>query len=253
MTEVTFFTEIEELKLANPPQPAKEFWPEWFKKQKGPSNIPSKCPVEGVNMIKKPLDEDKGLTVKSCPGILDVLSYGYIIPLWSDYMVQRFPVSKDAPHGIGWRMPDGNDDKFRASLHTQAQIDAYPFPPDTFKGSFKLTNPWFIKTPPGYSCYICAPHYNKHPNLTILSGIIDTDIYHDGHINTWFTAPLNEEILLPYGMPIAQVIPFKREKFEMKAEIGDHRSLANKVTHFIHSAIFERQHYRKKLTTNRYK
>ena len=234
MTEITFFTDIEELKLANPPVSARDFWPEWFKKQKGPEQ------------------EDK-LTVKSCPGILDVLNYGYIIPLWSDYMVVRVPVSEEVPQGIGWRLPPNNIGDFTANIHPQPQIDSYPFPPETFKGAFKFINPWYIKTPPGYSCYITAPHYNKHPNLTVLSGIIDTDIYHDGHINTWFTAPLNEEIIFPYGMPIAQVIPFKREEFKMKVETGDHRSMENKVTQFIHQSMFVKQHYRKKLSINRYK
>ena len=238
MTEITFFTEFEELELANPPKSAREFWPEWFKKQRG---------------NWEEADGNQRMSVKSCPAVLDVLSYGYIIPLWSDYMVVRIPISKECPNGIGWRLPDTNNEKFRASIHSGDQIDSYPFPPDTFYGTFKLINPWSIKTSPGYSCYICAPHYNKHPNLTILNGIIDTDIYHEGHINTWFTAPLDKEIILPYGMPVAQVIPFKREEFEMKTEVGDHRSMDNKVTQFIHNAKFVKQHYRKKLSTNRYK
>jgi hypothetical protein len=239
MTEVTFFTNIEDLKLANPPVPAREFWPEWFKKQKG-------------NWEER--DGTKRMTVKSCPGILDALSYGYIIPLWSDYIVVRVsPTEENSNRHIGWRLPEGNDEKFHAGSHSADQIDSYPFPPDTFKGTFKFVNPWSIRTPPGYSCYITAPHYNKHPNLTILSGIVDTDFYHEAHINTWFTAPLEEEIILPYGMPVAQIIPFKREEFKMKVEVGDHRSKINKVTQFIHNAKFVKQHYRKKLISNRYK
>ena len=239
MTEVTFFTDFEELKRSLPPVPAREFWPEWFKKQKG--NWEDKA-------------GKKRMTVKSCPGILDVLCYGYIIPLWSDYMVVRVsPTSQNKNRHIGWRLPDGNDEKFFAGSHSEDQIESYPFPKDTFHGSFKLINPWQIKTPPGYSCYITAPHYNKHPNLTTLSGIVDTDIYHEAHINNWFTAPLNEEIILPYGMPVAQIIPFKREEFEMKAEVGDHRTIFNKVTQFVHKSKFAKQHYREKLLTNRYK
>ena len=235
MIDITFFTEIEELEIANPPIPSRDFWPEWFKKQKNDK------------------ETDDKLTVKSCPGILDVLCYGYIIPLWSDYMVVRLPISEKCPQGIGWRTPPNNLGHFCADTHPQGQIDSYPFPKDTFKGSFKLINPWSIRTPPGYSCYFTAPHYNKHPNLTILRGIIDTDIYHEGHINTWFTAPMNEEILLPYGMPVVQVIPFKREEFKMRTEVGDHRTTSSKVTQFIHRSMFAKQHYRNKLLINRYK
>ena len=231
MIEVTFFTHIEELKHALPPVPAREFWPEWFKKQSA------------------------GHTVKTCPGILDVLSYGYIIPLWTDFMVTRGP----GPEDIRWRIPDninqayGPNPQHAATTHPREQIEHYPFSQDTFHGSFKLINPWQIKTPPGYSCYICAPHYNKHPNLSVLSGIIDTDIYHEAHLNTWFTASAGEDKLLPLGMPIAQIIPFKREEFKMKAEFGDKRSMANKVNKFIHNARFLKKTYRDKLMTNLYK
>jgi len=235
MTDITFFTEIEELEIALPPVPARNFWPEWFKKQKNDK------------------ETDDKRTVKSCPGILDALSYGYIIPLWSDYMVVRLPVSEKCPQGIGWRTPPHNQGDFRADTHPQGQIDSYPFPKDTYKGSFKFINPWKIKTPPGYSCYFTAPHYNKHPNLTVLSGIVDTDIYHEAHINTWFTAPINEEKFIEMGMPIAQIIPFKREEFEMKTKVGDHRTIDNKVTQFIHQSKFAQNHYRKKLSINRYK
>ena len=54
-------------------------------------------------------------------------------------------------------------------------------------------------------------------------------------------------------MPIAQVIPFKREQYEMKVEVGDKRSLRNKINRFIHNARFSKGTYRDKLMTNRYK
>ena len=230
-TEITFFTHIEELKHALPPVPARDFWPEWFKQQTGHH------------------------TVKTCPGILDVLGYGYIIPLWSDFSIKRGP----GPDDIEWRIPDnlhqqfGPNPQHAASTHPGSQIEHYPFPPDTFHGSFKLINPWLIKTAPGYSCYICEPQYNTHPNLKVLSGIIDTDIYHEAHLNNWFTAPAGEEKILSLGMPIAQVIPFKREQYEMKVEVGDKRSLRNKINRFIHNAKFSKGTYRDKLMTNRYK
>ena len=114
-------------------------------------------------------------------------------------------------------------------------------------------NPWYIKTPPGYSCYVIAPYYNKHDNLEIMNGVIDTDLYHEAHINSFFTAPMGEEITFEYGMPICQVIPFKREDYEMEVEVGDHRSMKNKVTQFIHNSLFKAQHYREKLSPKRYR
>ena len=68
-TKVTFFTNYEELKESLPPVPASKFWPEWFKKQKTPE----------VQMSQELEDRGGPKTVKSCPGILDVLNQGYII------------------------------------------------------------------------------------------------------------------------------------------------------------------------------
>ena len=242
-TKVTFFTNYEELKESLPPVPASKFWPEWFKKQKTPE----------VQMSQELEDRGGPKTVKSCPGILDVLNQGYIIPLWCDYKVVRVPSTQEQPQGIRWRMPGGQQSLFGASTHPMEQMDAYPFSPDTFNGSFKFMNPWYVKTPPGYSCMFVAPYYNKHKNLEIMNGIIDTDLYHEAHINSFFTAPMGEEITFEYGMPICQVIPFKREDYEMEVLVGDHRSMHNKVTQFIHNSLFKAQHYRPKLSPKRYK
>ena len=251
-TEVTFFTQYEELREAMPPVQASKFWPEWFKKQGGAKNW--ELGSEKNGMAPDGSHQEGYQTVKSCPAVLDVLNMGYIIPLWCDYKVKRIEKSPRVSQGIVWRMPAGPfNNMFGAATHPHEQMDAYPFPPDTFEGTFKLLNPWGVKTPKGYSCYVCAPHYNKHGNLEILNGVIDTDIYHELHVNTWFTAPANEEITLNMGMPIVQIIPFKREEYKMDIKVGDQDSMHNKVTQFIHNAMFKAQHYRPKLSPKNYK
>ena len=85
-------------------------------------------------------------TVKSCPAVLDVLNMGYIIPLWCDYKVKRIEKSQECPkvlYGVCpffffFFFPFNN--MFGAATHTHEQMDAYPFPPDTFEGTFKLLN-----------------------------------------------------------------------------------------------------------------
>jgi len=251
-TEVTFFTQHEELKEAMPPVPASKYWPEWFKNQGGAKNWSLGSEKNG--MAPDGSHQDGYQTVKSCPAVLDVLNMGYVIPLWCDYKVKRIEKNEHCPQGIVWRLPAGLfNNMFGAATHPHEQMDAYPFPPDTFEGTFKLLNPWQVKTPKGYSCYVCAPHCSKRGNVEFVNGVIETDTYHELHVNTWFTAPLDEEVLLPMGMPIVQIIPFKREDYEMKVEVGDHRSMHNRVTQFIHNAMFKAQHYRPKLSPKYYK
>ena len=235
--DVTFFTAFSELNDTKPPVPASEFWPQWFK-----DNPTTRSGFEGRD----------ARTVRSCPGTLDVINAGYIIPLWADYKVV-----KQEDGQLHWRLPSvrslGGSSQYGAAIHPHDQIDGYPFKEDTFKGSFKFQNPWELKTPKGYSCMAVQPFYHSHPNLEVLPGCIDTDFYHELHINTFFTSKTNEEIIFPYGMPLVQIIPFKREEYKMQHLAGDHRTKANILTQFVHNSIFQPQHYREKLNVKRYK
>jgi len=235
--KVKFFTPFAELQETLPPVPASKFWPEWFK------NAPGTRPgTEGYHKDSR--------TVKSCPGILDMLNMGYIIPLWADYKVTR---QEDG--NVNWQVPSLSNGRsmYGAGIHPHDQIESYPFEEDTYKGSFKFQNPWEVKTPKGYSCIMIHPFYNKHPNLQVLTGNVDTDYYHELHVNSFFTAPVNKTILFEYGMPLVQIIPYKRDEYEMEALAGDHRTRDNILTQFIHNSIFAPQHYRKNLSPKRYK
>lgn len=232
-TNIKFYTEIEELESSLPPVPASKFWPEWFKNQR---------PIIEGN------DKQYASTVRRCPAILDILSMGYIIPLWCDFKLVR------KENDIMYMVPPEVNDLFQMTTHAEAQIDAYPFQKDTFKGSVKFYNPWEILTPPGYSVMMVSPYYQTNPNLQAMSGVIDTDVYHEAHINTFFTGPLNQEIDLKRGMPLAQVIPFKREDYEMEVAIGHHRSITNRLRRFVKACVFEnKSFYRDNLYSKRYK
>jgi hypothetical protein len=233
MIPIKFYTEIEELKHSLPVVPAHKFWPEWFKNQR--PTIPGN-------------EKKYASTVRKCPAILDTLSMGYIIPLWCDFKLAR--INED----LGYMVPPDVGELFQMGTHAGGQIDSFPFDDDTFKGSAKFYNPWKISTPPGYSVLVTHPFYHENNNLRTLDGVIDTDVYHEAHINTFFTGPDNEEILFPKGMPIAQIIPFKRENYKMETIVGDCNSLTNRVRRFIDSTVFEKlKLYRPNLYTKRYK
>jgi hypothetical protein len=234
MNNIKFFTQHEQLKETLPPVPASKFWPQWFKDQ-STSFSDGTANREGIN------------TVKSCPAMLDVLNMGYIIPLWTDFKLMRTPDNNN----IQWLSP--NPQMFPITTHPEEQIDAYPFGPNTFKGTVKLINPWQVRTAPGYSCMFVSPYYHKHNNLEVLVGSVDTDRYHEAHVNTFLTSATNEEVKLDYGMPLMQVIPYKREEFKMETLVGDYRSSICKAMQFVHESLFAAQSYRKKLSPKWFK
>jgi len=236
-TEVKFYTHLEELLDTAPPLPAHKFWPEWFKRQP---------PV----LSDADDDSPTSSTIRKCPAALDILSMGYIIPLWCDFKLLR---NEDQ---LGWMFPPRAAQHFGGiQLHADAQMSEYPFDKDSFKGSVKFINPWSIVTPKGYSCMLVNPYFHTHPNLRTMNGIVETDGYHEAHVNTFFTAPVNTEITLPKGMPLVQVIPFKREDYKMKLVVGNFASKLNKVKEFLADSLFngDRNRYRSELYVKRYK
>lgn len=234
--KVKFYSNFKELEMSLPPVPASKFWPEWFKNQR---------PIIDGN------DQQYASTVRKCPAILDILSTGYIIPLWSDFKLKRTNKNE-----MGYLMPPAASELFGGiTTHAKPQIDNYPFDNDTFPGSVKFMNPWGIVTPPGYSCMFVSPYYHSHPHIRAMNGIIETDRYHEAHINTFFNAKINEEIELKRGMPLVQVIPFKREEYEMETITGDGRSWISKIRDFVSDTQFlgDVKRYRDELYTKRYK
>jgi len=81
----------------------------------------------------------------------------------------------------------------------------------------KLNNPWVIETPKGYSVQFKNPSNNWSTNIEIIEGIVDTDEFYT-QVNFPFVWTGNEvgEFIIPTGTPLVQVIPFKREKYNLE-------------------------------------
>ncbi|TQV75437.1 hypothetical protein FLL45_10980 [Aliikangiella marina] len=203
--KIEFFTDFEGL-LDTPPQPANRFYPDWFKKTAASHSIPptQKFPLgisEALGL------SNVNVTVRRCPGIISLLSEGYIVPLWSDHVVQVRPNTINAfaaNHSGG------------ISLHSQQnQYKTMPLPEGYYPDAVKFTNPWKVVTPKGWSVLVMAPFYQFENRFQVLPGVVDADSYHHIHVNTLFkSAPADHQLKM--GMPFIQVIPFERKALEME-------------------------------------
>jgi len=208
------------------PSPALRHVPEWYKST--PSYINEKRVVENGQTPH---------TIKRCVPVLDAMTAGYIITTYADVQI----TIKDGIPWYEWRM--GNAITFhpveQASLHPAS--NGAPFP--------KWTNPWAIKTPPGYSCLIIPPLHNPNGIFTILSGVVDTDTY-TAPINFPFTLDdISWQGVIPAGTPMAQVIPFKRNDWVMKLGNKKDRKQQGEVTTRLRSIWFNsyrRQFWKRK-------
>ena len=226
------FTSAFEVAKEFTPKPASFFIPDWYK------NMESY-----IGGVKRPSGEGRTTaTIKRCMPVFDSITSGYIIPTYVDVFVSQkkeFNVEtnetteKTFPwyewpslDPLGWHPIDQapNHPK-KGNLPNNA---AYP----------KWMNPWSIKTPPGYSVLIISPMH-RTSNFTIFDGIVDTDTY-SAPINFPFVLnKWNFEGLISAGTPMAQIIPFKRESWEMSLGNNEERLAQNSITKNITNKFFD--------------
>lgn len=172
------------------PRPAIRFAPDWFKSMKREMGMPD---AHGL----------PALTVKACMPVTDAFNLGYVIPL-----------SYDVTFGPGFPMMDIRWAESCAFVpieqHHPAQLGA-PSPPFAHVMPLKFINPWRIKVPEGYSV-LFLPVLNR-PDLPFwcFSGLVDCDRFATTINFPFIWNGGTQDITLPAGTPIVQVIPIRRD------------------------------------------
>lgn len=188
MTTIRFLCDPKHEGVFPAPIPAAKAMPDWFKGIK-PSS--SGHPMDG--------------TVKRCAPFTDALSAGFIIPLWTDFFVQarNGDLNVTVPSAFPFKAVE---------FHGPQQAPGHPLSKTPFgKHVLKFINPWLIQTDPGVSCLFTAPLNHMEGRFKILDGVVDTDGYYNNvNLPTIWTAP-DGDYYLPKGLPLVQVIPFRRE------------------------------------------
>lgn len=192
------------------PVPAKSFMPDWFKK------LP---PVDTNHLTAV----NNGITVKRCMPFLDAMTVGWIVPLAATV---RLEISDNGQTvDAGWDV-----DHVMVSNHAMHQIAGNPREP---RPPCKFHNYWTIKTPPGWSCLFIPPLNRPNGIFECIAGVVDTDTYHS-LINFPFIATAADGVYtLTRGMPLVQVIPFRRDAAalpgEVRAETEEEAATRNRI------------------------
>lgn len=206
MAKITFINNSDFPDIAKP-KPASFFIPEWYK------NTGSYVGGE-----KKP-NGNGGTTgtIKKCMPVFDAITAGYILSIPADIYVSV----KDGYQHFQWAQFD---------LIQFHPVEQAPEHPATSRHAFpKFMNPWGIKTEKGYSTLLVEPMHHNLP-FTVLPGVIDTDFY-SSPVNVIFSMKDPDfEGIIPQGTPFAQVIPFKRESYEM--QFGSEKDLQEMKNNF---------------------
>jgi hypothetical protein len=223
MSQIITFTDTIGIPEEYTPIPASKLVPEWYK------NLNSYVGGE-----KKPDGNGAtSATAKRCMPIFDAISAGYIILTHTDLFVSQ------KPDEDGNLQPYYEWANFSAiSFHPKNQLPEHPDGEGHKQSYPKWTNAWGITTPPGYSSLFISPLHRETP-IIVLPGVVDTDTY---------KAPVNFPFvlrdpkmngLIPAGTPIMQVIPIKRDAWQM--DIGTQEDFIEqaKATNKIRSLFFD--------------
>jgi hypothetical protein len=182
------------------PIPASKAVPDWYK------TMPSSYSDETERL------KFDSSTMKRCMPVFDALNIGYLILNYVDIQIEYD--SENDKQLFYWA---GDNYKDVVTFHPSFQTDGYKNTQPSPHGAAKFLNPWGIKTPKGYSCLFTSPIHREDSGIKILEGVVDTDVY---NVPVQFPFIVDKTFtgLIPAGTPLVQVIPFKRDEFEMSIE-----------------------------------
>jgi hypothetical protein len=218
------------------PVPASKVLPDWFKR----------LPNDGKEL------GDSGYTAKTCRGVYDIMSSGYMFFWPFDARIEK---NNEGRLTI-FKARTNSDEDFHP--HPAFQIDGYPdiLLESQHSGVQKLKTPYRIKTPEGTSIFVKQPSYMPELRTEVMEGIIDTDKYY-GEFNILFLIKninTDRKITIKAGTPIAQVIPFIRGEWSIKHDsINEEediifRDMANDIDRFYQKHLWERKVFKDEAT-----
>lgn len=192
MKFIKFFT-TKEKKTYGAPTPTKYTIPEWYKRAES-------------SYIAAPGVEAAG--VKKCMPFVDAMMSGYVI---------RFPfdveVSKAEDGSINFSYPAT---PLGEIIHERQKElgQTIPRPSGFAPNHLTFSGFWGLKTPRGYSVLVTHPLNRHELPFHTLSAIMDSDeFFAPGNIP--FFIKEDFEGVIPEGTPLAQIIPIKRESWQM--------------------------------------
>jgi hypothetical protein len=147
--------------------------------------------------------DGSNVSTKLCMPFLDAMTCGYMYVLEDDLNIQ---LDNDGIPEIFWEKNLMIMDK-RINVDIAIPQDCHPIP-------FGIKMHWYYQTPPGYSLLFTHPLNRPDLPFYVSSGIIDCDIWGLPVFLPFFLKKGFEGII-KQGTPLIQMIPIKREPWEL--------------------------------------
>jgi len=237
MRKITFFTTVDGVQDAYPVICAKDYRPNWITSAKE-SYIKRKQKAEAEN--------ERFTHIYRCPGIFDLMSRGFILPMMWDAIIE----TNGDGESFSWAVPSGelgimaSTNKVVEGHMAQAIAETLPKRPGYLKSLVKFNSPWHIVAPPDVKFIIMAVPYPDTEDAVFeqVPGILDPGLSTELNPQGYWKI-LNGKHTVRAGTPMFQIIPLTDEEFELEVKFAGEKEFAwaKKRNYFFHlTFVFKR-------------
>jgi hypothetical protein len=245
--DITFVPSSKKTELSVPmPSPAKFYIPDWYKKFATFYDADNKSYLSGSQYNEDgKLNPGTRLTAKVCIPFLETFTFGYIQQTWCDISVSKkedevsFSVNRES-----------EEIEQMVSTRENALIPKELIPEDCHDVSFQWFRHWNPVLPKGYSALITHPLNREDLPFRTISGIIDHDKYYLGGAVAFFMKK-NFSGEIPKGTPMYQIIPFKRDDWQIKNSIDNNlliKSMEDQISNVTsgQKGVYKKKYWQRK-------
>jgi hypothetical protein len=221
--------------LLTSPEPAIKHIPEWYRSLAKFDKSNDETTLDPQNNLGT---DGAQVSTKMCMPFFDATTAGYMYLLEDDLYVS---LDKDGKPSLSW----GGD----VLLVDKRPIIDIVVPDGCHPVHYGWRMNWYYETPPGYSVLITHPMNRYDLPFYVQSGIVESDIW-GLPVFIAFFLKRNFQGVIPKGTPIMQIIPFKRDNWELEVinsaeELDRHELMAENRRSMIYG-YYKKTAWRKK-------
>ena len=199
-----------------PPEPAVRHLPKWYKGLAKFDRSNDDITLDPQNNLGS---DGAQVSTKMCMPFFDATTAGYMYVLEDDLYVN---LDKNGKPSLSWSSD-------LMLVDTRPIIDIV-VPDNCHPIHYGWRMNWYYETPPGYSVLITHPMNRYDLPFYVQSGIVESDIW-GLPVFIAFFLKRNFHGVIPKGTPIMQIIPFKRDNWELdvinsEEELDRHQLMA---------------------------
>jgi hypothetical protein len=200
--------EYEKLLELYPPITSNKITPDWYRKMKVGTHYGS-------------FTTDNILTAKNCPAIQDIVTTGFIIPIWANLYFKTEYATNGNKIMQYWDITsrvNANDsvEEF-INHHPSEQTEGMDINRNINNDTLKLKLPYYFDIPDGYNILYTDPFYHFRKDIRCLSGIVEGDKW--GYVNLLFEI-LKDNFEIKAGSPLVHALIYKREDEKLILDIN---------------------------------